>query len=408
MSWRAIRRSSSTSSTSRARRPVRFKFEESARRRWGIRTCWPRSARRRTWRRLDRLIEINRRLANPRGLSPGRGDEAGAGGTRVLFPLRNDPLDRSRQHPVDHRDRPPARDRRPAPTSSRSSTTSSCCSCPSQNPDGQVPGHRSLVQDQGHAVQPDLSGPVPQVRRPRRQPRLVHVHAEGDAAGGREIQNMYKPIITHDMHQMGAAERAHLRAAVRRSLRSRTSIRSSRRSTSPSARRWRRRSSSEGKGGVELLTRYDLWAPARQYMVYHGQPRILTEIASVNLADPFVNPPDGAPIGPQEARWNFPLPYRKSDWHLRAHRRLRRHRRVCRHVARRQVPDDVARELLPVHADWVNRTEPPVRVRRPGRAARLFETLRDARHPADRRGRDPPGARRRSPPAASSTRPDPG
>ena len=37
----------------------------------------------------------------------------------------------------------------------------------------------------------------------------------------------------------------------------------------------------EGKGGVEWLARYDLWAPARQYMVYHGQPRILTEIASV-------------------------------------------------------------------------------------------------------------------------------
>ena len=36
----------------------------------------------------------------------------------------------------------------------------------------------------------------------------------------------------------------------------------------------------EGQGRRRVqLTRYDLWAPARQYMVYHGQPRILTEIA---------------------------------------------------------------------------------------------------------------------------------
>ena len=46
----------------------------------------------------------------------------------------------------------------------------------------------------------------------------------------------------------------------------------------------------EGKGGVIVDAQYDLWSPSRQYMVYHGQPRILTEIASARLADPYVNP----------------------------------------------------------------------------------------------------------------------
>ena len=57
------------------------------------------------------------------------------------------------------------------------------------------------------------------------------------------------------------------------------------------------------QNGVASNEQYDLWAPARQYMVYHGQPRILTEIASVELADPFVNPAGkDVPLGPQEVR----------------------------------------------------------------------------------------------------------
>ena len=72
----------------------------------------------------------------------------------------------------------------------------------------------------------------------------------------------------------------------------------------------------EGQEGVAWLQQYDMWSPARQYMVYHGQPRILTEIANSNLADPYVNPQRGQPIGPQESRWNFPVPYSKDTWTL--------------------------------------------------------------------------------------------
>jgi hypothetical protein len=71
----------------------------------------------------------------------------------------------------------------------------------------------------------------------------------------------------------------------------------------------------EGKEGVAWEDNYDMWAPARQYMVYHGQPRILTEIASSALADP-VTPRKGQPIGPQESRAHFPVPYSKDTWTL--------------------------------------------------------------------------------------------
>jgi hypothetical protein len=74
----------------------------------------------------------------------------------------------------------------------------------------------------------------------------------------------------------------------------------------------------EGKEGVAWMQSYDMWSPARQYMIYHGQPRILTEIASSggNLADPYANPQKGRPLGPQEPRWNFPVPYSKDTWTL--------------------------------------------------------------------------------------------
>lgn len=131
-----------------------------------------------------------------------------------------------------------------------------------------------------------------------------------------KVQNAYKPHITHDMHQMGSTSArifmppfddpydpnihpilARAQAEVGMAMASALI--------------------SEGKEGVEFLSRYDLWTPARQYMVYHGQPRILTEIASVNLADPFVNPAGrDKGLGPQEARATYPLPYTKGEWRL--------------------------------------------------------------------------------------------
>ena len=103
------------------------------------------------------------------------------------------------------------------------------------------------------------------------------------------VQNKYKPIITHDMHQQGGngarifvppfnepfdpnmhpilrMEQATVGQSMAQAL------------------------IAEGKEGVAWEDTYDMWSPARQYMVYHGQPRILTEIANSNLADPLSTP----------------------------------------------------------------------------------------------------------------------
>ncbi len=82
-------------------------------------------------------------------------------------------------------------------------------------------------------------------------------------------------------------------------------------------------------------------------MVYHGQPRILTEIASVDLADPIVNPAGrDVPLGPQDARWNFPLPYKSGDWRLRDIVDYGVTAAFAGISSRREEPRHLARELL--------------------------------------------------------------
>jgi hypothetical protein len=78
--------------------------------------------------------------------------------------------------------------------------------------------------------------------------------------------------------------------------------------------------SQEGKAGVLIDGVYDLWSPARHYMVYHAGLRILTESASVNIATPIDLPFDklGRGIGydAKQSAWNFPNPWKGGTWRL--------------------------------------------------------------------------------------------
>ena len=186
---------------------------------------------------------------------------------------------------------------------------------PSQNPDGQVMVIDHWYKTKGtqlNRVFPDLYHKY--VGHDNNRDWFMFTQKETQLAV--QIQNRFKPQITHDMHQQGsmgsrifvppfqdpydvnihpilAMGQATVGQAMATAL------------------------IADGKEGVAWNEAYDLWTPARQYMVYHGQPRILTEIASVNIADPFVNPagPD-TPLGPQESRMNFPKPYSSGRWTL--------------------------------------------------------------------------------------------
>ena len=266
-------------------------------------------------KRLDRLVEINRRLADPRGLSDADAQKLAAEGRPFYFlyatihstEVANGQAIINIVHRLSTENTPMIR---------QILDSSVVLLVPSQNPDGQ-----HLVIDHWYKTKGTPYN--------RTYPDLYHKYVGHD--DNRDwfmftqqetrmnidlVQNKYKPIITHDMHQMGGGGarifvppfadpfdvNMHPILALGQSTVGQAMA------TALLA---------EGKGGVVWNQNYDMWTPARQYMVYHGQPRILTEIATSGaLADPFVSP-GGRGIGPQESRWNFPVPYAKTTWTLK-------------------------------------------------------------------------------------------
>jgi hypothetical protein len=322
--------------------------------------------------KLDRLIEINRRLANPSGLTPDEARKLADEGRAFVFlyaTIHSTEVGNTQAlTEIAHR-----LVTENSPYIKQILDNVVLLVVPSQNPDGQY-----LVVDHWYKtkgtpftrVYPDLYHKY--VGHDDNRDWFMFTQIETRLAVG--IQNQYKPIITHDMHQMGsggarifvppfddpydpnihpilAQGQATYGLAVASAL------------------------VAEGKGGVEWGSRYDLWTPARQYMVYHGQPRILTEIASVNLADPIVNPAGkDVPFGPQEARANFPLPYTRSDWRLRdiVDYGVTAAFAGISHVARHRTL--WLENFYKVHADWVNWKGKPYAFVVPAEQRDPFET----------------------------------
>ena len=321
--------------------------------------------------RLKRLVEINRRLADPRGLSEAEAKKLAQEGRAFYFvygTIHSTEVGNTQSLiEIAHR---LATDNGQDIRQILDNVV--VLLVPSQNPDGQY-----LVIDHWYKTKGTPFN--------RTYPDLYHKYVGHDdnrdwfmftqkeTRLALQVQNGFKPIITHDMHQMGSGgarifvppfddpydPNVHpiLRAGI-------SSVGQAMASALVS----------EGKGGVEWLSRYDLWAPARQYMVYHGQPRILTEIASVNLADPLINQ-NGAAMGPQESRWNFPLPYRRSDWRLRDIVDYGNTVAIAgmAHVAKYRTT--WLENFYQVHADWVNRTEAPYAFVVPASQPDPFETF---------------------------------
>ncbi len=316
---------------------------------------------------LPRLIDINRRLADPRGLSPaeaGRLAEEGRAFYFVYGTIHSTEVGNTQSLiEIAHR---LATDTGPEVKEILDNVV--VLLVPSQNPDGQV-----LVVDHWYKtkgtpftrVYPDLYHQY--VGHDDNRDWFMFTQKETRLAIG--IQNKYKPVITHDMHQKGGGARIfvppyddpydpNIHPILAQEM---TSV----------GQAMATALVAENKAGVEFLSTYDLWAPARQYMVYHGQPRILTEIASVNLADPIV---DSAPIGPQEARWNFPIPYRGNEWHLR---QIVDYGNIVAfagmsHVAKYRR--SFLQNFYKVHADWVNRKAGPDAFVIPAAQRDLYET----------------------------------
>lgn len=78
-----------------------------------------------------------------------------------------------------------------------------------------------------------------------------------------------------------------------------------------------------GFSGVVNNAIFDIWTPARAYSHYHGGVRILTETASAKLATPInvefsaLRTGENAGYDPQKPSENFPNPWKGGEWNLR-------------------------------------------------------------------------------------------
>ncbi len=309
--------------------------------------------------KFDRLVEINRRLADPRGLSDSEARALAAEGKPFYFVYATiHSTEVSNGQAIIHIVHRLATEN--SPQIREILDNSVVLMVPSQNPDGQ-----HLVIDHWYKTK---GTPFNRV-----YPDLYHKYVGHDdnrdwfmftqketRMSIEAVQNKYKPIISHDMHQQGpqnsrifvppftdpfdvnihpllALGQATVGQAMASAL------------------------LGEGKEGVAWNESYDMWSPARQYMIYHGQPRILTEIASSggNLADPYVNPQKGRPLGPQDARGNFPVPYSKDTWTLGQQMDYG----ITAAIAGMSHVAKYGREWLynfyTVHKDWVNYSKGP-------------------------------------------------
>lgn len=306
--------------------------------------------------RLDRLVEIANRLADPRGLPESEAESLVDEGRPFYFlygTIHSTEVGNGQSIPLivyrlATEDSPEVRE---------ILDNSVLLVVPSQNPDGQVMVIDYWNQTKGTSYS-------------RVYPDLYHKYAGHDdnrdwfmftqietRLNVEKVQNVYRPTVTHDMHQMGSMGprifvppfqdpydpnihplitegQAQLGLAMASRL------------------------IASGKSGIIYDAQYDLWAPARQYMVYHGQPRILTEIASANIADPFRSP-GGGPLGPQETRWNYPRPYTGSEWHLS---QIMDYGMTAvfaglSHLAKYRK--DWLQNFYQIHRDWVERKDAP-------------------------------------------------
>jgi hypothetical protein len=261
---------------------------------------------------LDRLVAINNRLADPRGLSQaeaqklaGEGKpfyyvQAGIHSTEVGTNLAL--LEIAHRLATEE-----------SPYVKNILDNAVILMVPTQNPDGL-----HLINDYFNAT----AG----TNYARTYPDLYHKYTGHD--NNRDwfmftqveskmmvsIQNKYHPQAFHDMHQAGTgAPRMFTPPYLSPSDPNIDPI--TVQQTNALGMAMQRGMTAAGMKGVGWGERYDYWTPSRQYQTYHGAVRMLTEAASVsNLAYPYTS---ATPIGNQQADTNFIQPYDQKVWRLR-------------------------------------------------------------------------------------------
>ncbi|MCU1258344.1 MAG: peptidase carboxypeptidase [Bryobacterales bacterium] len=140
-----------------------------------------------------------------------------------------------------------------------------------------------------------------------------------------------------------------------------------------------------GKTGVAVNAAYDFWNPSRHYQSFHAGLRILTESASARLASPITLRHDQLATNPlgynaQERSWNHLEPWAGGTWHLRDiidYQEIAFESCLYNAAIHRE---DMLRNFYKVGQRAIARTTPwafviPAEQRDPGATRKMLETL---------------------------------
>jgi hypothetical protein len=261
---------------------------------------------------LDRLVAINNRLADPRGLSQAEAQKLAGQGKPFYYvqaAIHSTEVG-THQAMLEIAHRLATED---SPYIRNILDNAVILMVPVQNPDGL-----HLVNDYFNAT----AG----TNYARTYPDLYHKYAghdnnrdwfmftQAESKMTVSIQNKYHPQVFHDFHQMGnSGMRMFTPPYLSPSDPNIDPV--TVQQTNALGMTMQRGMTAAGMKGVGWGERYDYWTPSRQYPVYHGAVRMLVEAASAtNLAYPQTS---SGPIGPQQPDTNFIEPYDQKTWTLR-------------------------------------------------------------------------------------------
>ncbi|MFK3979570.1 M14 metallopeptidase family protein [Micromonospora sp. NPDC050397] len=261
---------------------------------------------------LDKLIEINNKLADPRGLSPTEAAELARTGKPFYFVyagIHSTEVGNS-QATIEWAHRL---------ASEQSEYIDGILDdlvillVPCQNPDGLVKVNDYFVETAGtnfSRTYPDLYQKYTGHDDNRDWFMLTQIESRYAV----QIQDKYHPQVLQDSHQAGSgAPRMFTPPYLSPYDPNIDAI--TVQQTDALGLAMQRGMTAAGMKGVGWGMTYDYWTPSRQYCVYHNSVRILTEAASCsNLAYPQVG---SGPLGSQQSSISFIEPYDQNTWTLR-------------------------------------------------------------------------------------------
>ncbi|HXN25247.1 MAG TPA: M14 metallopeptidase family protein [Candidatus Dormibacteraeota bacterium] len=272
-------------------------------------------------KKLDRYLQIQQRLADPRGLAEPEAEKLIAEGKAVVLitcTVHSTEV-ASTQTAMEYVYKLLAED---TPGHRAILDNVIFLLIPSLNPDGQdmvVKWYRKYL-----GTPFEGSAPVelyhPYVGHDNNRDWYMFTQIESQLTVGK-VQNVWHPQVVYDVHQMGSYSARIFTPPfldpVDPNVDPLIVEETNMLGTSMAAAL-----GTAGKKGVAINAMYDFWTPGRHYQSYHAGLRILTESASARLASPIrvrAEELDTASLGynAQRSSWNYPDPWKGGEWHLR-------------------------------------------------------------------------------------------